>query len=122
MTLRVREKFLIFSCLYVAMRQRDKRFRKIFNFKLGFCSDTYLPFRPKSRFLLFIFLEVIPQLLFWTPFCHAPSRYLFIHTGPLLHVKMHHYKCYIMHHVCYYRWSNVFIKHILVQDGCCVFT
>ena len=25
-------------------------------FKLGFCSDTYLPFGPKSRFLLFFFL------------------------------------------------------------------
>jgi len=31
-------------------------------FKLGFCSDTYLPFGPKSRFLLFIFLDVVPYL------------------------------------------------------------
>ena len=30
--------------------------------KLGFCSDTYLPLGPKSRFLLFIFSDVIPKL------------------------------------------------------------
>ena len=27
-------------------------------FKLGFCADTYLPFGPKSHFLLFIFSDV----------------------------------------------------------------
>ena len=31
-------------------------------FKLGFCSDTYLPFGPNSRFLLFFFLEVVPKI------------------------------------------------------------
>ena len=31
-------------------------------FKLVFCSDTYLPFGPNSRFLLFFFLEVVPNL------------------------------------------------------------
>ena len=30
-------------------------------FKLGFGSDTYLPFGPKSRFLLFFFFDVIPK-------------------------------------------------------------
>ena len=30
-------------------------------FKLGFCSDTYLPFGPKSRFLLFFFFDVVPK-------------------------------------------------------------
>ena len=29
--------------------------------KLGFCSDIYLPLGPKSRFLLFIFYDVVPK-------------------------------------------------------------
>ena len=32
-------------------------------FKLGFCSDTYIPFGPNSRFLLFFFFGGCPLLV-----------------------------------------------------------
>ena len=42
-------------------------------FKLGFGSDTYLPFGPKSRFLLFFFFDVVPNSFCTFLSIHAPS-------------------------------------------------
>ena len=63
-------------------------------FKLGFCSDTYLPFGPNSRFFLFFFLEVVPNI--FQAVCDN-SEIPYIETRPALTERHHHLSSINLH-------------------------